>query len=265
MRRTKAMLEDIGGVAVQRLSRRDLLDRGAQPVGIRRAGGGGLPLQLQRLSRSCTISTACPRRRAFRYRAGTQRAGRNSDDHVSLLGRNLPCSGGGYFRLLPYAALALGAAPGELRERGQARHLLFPSLGDRSRPAADGRTPAETAAAPLHQPAAHGGAARPPAATISPGAAWTRLSPRSSVPTGMMSPVRGPRLGDRSSSRTPRRCLGRIRARMPGRHLLSSRRLEARHRARFGHRTHYLYAERDGASPACCRWPMSRACCSATR
>ncbi len=48
--RARAVLEDAGGVPVAGLPGGDVLDRAAQSVGLRRAGGGRLPLQLQRLS-----------------------------------------------------------------------------------------------------------------------------------------------------------------------------------------------------------------------
>ena len=55
-----------------------------------------------------------------------------------LLDRNLPCSGGGYFRLLPYRLFRLGLAPDE-PPRAPARHLLYPPVGDRPGPATGGR------------------------------------------------------------------------------------------------------------------------------
>ena len=40
-----------------------------------------------------------------------------ADDHRALLGRNWPCSGGGYFRLLPYALYRYGLTQVNRRER----------------------------------------------------------------------------------------------------------------------------------------------------
>ena len=54
---------------------------------------------------------------------------------VRMLGRNWPAGGGGYFRLLPYARVALVARPRQ-RASTAAGDLLLPSVGDRSRPAA---------------------------------------------------------------------------------------------------------------------------------
>ena len=54
---------------------------------------------------------------------------------VSLFNRNLPGGGGGYFRLLPYGYTRWAQRRMREKER-QSNHLLFPSLGGRSRPAA---------------------------------------------------------------------------------------------------------------------------------
>ena len=49
---------------------------------------------------------------------------------LRVLGRNLPCSGGGWFRVLPYPAFRAGAAPVPAGGGG-AGGVLHPSLGDR--------------------------------------------------------------------------------------------------------------------------------------
>jgi hypothetical protein len=51
---------------------------------------------------------------------------------VRLGNRNLPSSGGGYFRLLPYA-LSRWMLRRSTSKTAQSRHLLFPPVGDRSR------------------------------------------------------------------------------------------------------------------------------------
>ena len=80
VRRTRLLLEDIGGVAGARLSRRDLLDRRAQPLGIRRAGGGRLQLQFQRLSDQAR-PVRHARRAARAVPSRRRRAVGDPDDH----------------------------------------------------------------------------------------------------------------------------------------------------------------------------------------
>ena len=91
----------------------------------------------------------------FRPASGT--AWEIPDDHgARWSGRNWPCSGGGYFRLLPYGAVPRGPAP---REPARAtRPASSTSIRGRSIPASRA-SPArlEVAVAPLHQSRAHGG------------------------------------------------------------------------------------------------------------
>ena len=75
---------------------------------------------------------------------------------VRLLGRNWPCSGGGYFRLLPTVLYRAGLTRVN-RPRPATRHFLLPSVGNRSRPAAHSQCRLEVPAAALHQSVAHGG------------------------------------------------------------------------------------------------------------
>jgi hypothetical protein len=58
---------------------------------------------------------------------------------VELAGRRLAAGGGGFFRLLPYRFSSWAIRRVNRKEAG--RHLLFPSLGDRSGPAAGRRAP----------------------------------------------------------------------------------------------------------------------------
>ena len=64
---------------------------------------------------------------------------------VRLFNRNLPAGGGGYFRLLPYGVSRWCLKRVNTVDR-QAVHLLFPSVGDRSRAAAPARRQPEDAA-----------------------------------------------------------------------------------------------------------------------
>ena len=81
---------------------------------------------------------------------------------VRLFGRNLPCAGGGYFRLLPVLVVPpwLHARDRNGAPRG---HFLFPPVGGRSRSASGSGLRLEVAVAALHQPGAHVGAAGAPA------------------------------------------------------------------------------------------------------
>ena len=62
--RAKQLLEDLCGTRGQRLPGAELLDRRAQPVGLRMPRPCRLPLQLAASTRSSTTTTACPTRRA---------------------------------------------------------------------------------------------------------------------------------------------------------------------------------------------------------
>ncbi len=96
------------------------------------------------------------------YRPGGRRLCEIPMTTVRPSGRNFPCSGGGYFRLLPYPAFRFGLS--SVNRRGQARRVLFPSLGDRSGAAAHRQLRLEVALPALQQPVAHGRSARSPAA-----------------------------------------------------------------------------------------------------
>ena len=138
----RRVLEDIGGVAGARLSRADLLDRRAQPVGVptcwRRRATATAPAS----TRSGTTSTACRTRRACRSgpTAGalwempmtTVRAARPQPGRAPAAAISACC---------PTRCSALGLRRGQ-PARAAAGHLLLPSLGDRPRPAARRRVPA---------------------------------------------------------------------------------------------------------------------------
>ncbi len=87
---------------------------------------------------------------------------------VRLLGRNWPCSGGGYFRLLPTGLYRAGLRAGEPARRPAGR-VLLPSVGDRCRAAAGARRAAEVPPAALHQPVADEGRSGAAAAGFSVG------------------------------------------------------------------------------------------------
>ena len=86
-----------------RLPGPELFHRPGQSVGAGMPRRRRLPLQLEHLSDSRTITTACPTRRASRS-IPPRGAGCSScrATTVRLFNRNLPAGGGGYFRLLPY-------------------------------------------------------------------------------------------------------------------------------------------------------------------
>ena len=131
----QAMLEDTGGVAVIGYRAASFSIGASKPLGVRRAGRGGLPLQLQHLSRP-------PRplwhaRRAALCRSGRARAS-CSEVPMSTVRAVRAQPALRRRRLFPPAALcpvAVGLPPGE-RARQAAGHLLLPPLGDRPRPAA---------------------------------------------------------------------------------------------------------------------------------
>ena len=93
---------------------------------------------------------------------------------VRILGRNLPCSGGGYFRLLPYA-VSRWAMRRVNRDGWHGVHLLSASVGDRSRAAAPRARAVEIALPPLHQSRRDRRAAAPAPARFSLGPHGPRL------------------------------------------------------------------------------------------
>ena len=176
VRRTRGLLEDIGGVAVHgyRAATFSIGARNQWAFGVLR--GGRLSLQLQHQSDQRTTCTACPTRRARRFVRDGGRFGRFPMTTVRAFGRNWPCSGGGYFRLLPETSLSAWPGAGE-PARATARHLLFSSLGNRSRPAA--RSPAAAGSrgfgtTPICRAWRHGSTG---CWATSPGTGWTGCSP----------------------------------------------------------------------------------------
>jgi hypothetical protein len=119
-----------------RLPSAQLLDRQRQPLGLRRAGRGRLPLQLERLP-DPPRPLRHARFAALRLHAAG-RAGRGAGEHRAPARPQPP---GQRRRLVPAAALrgdALGHRACQ-HARAAARGLLLPPLGDRRRPAARAR------------------------------------------------------------------------------------------------------------------------------
>jgi polysaccharide deacetylase family protein (PEP-CTERM system associated) len=124
--RAKSVLEDIGGVAVKGY-RAPSFSIGKGNLWaletLRAPGTATAPAS----TRSRTTTTACPMPRALPPdRHGLLEVPVTT---LRLFNRNLPSSGGGYFRLLPYG-VALDAAACE-PGRARAGDLLLPPLGDR--------------------------------------------------------------------------------------------------------------------------------------
>ena len=114
-----------------RLPRAELFDRRRQPVGVRLPGDARATATAPASTRSTTITTACPMRRASRT-ASARGLLEIPVTTMRLLNRNLPVR---RRRLFPAAAVcdvALDAAPGQ-RGGPRAGDLLLPPVGDRRR------------------------------------------------------------------------------------------------------------------------------------
>ena len=163
-----------------------------------------------------------------------------------MLGKSIPASGGGYFRLFPYALtrrLLARAVP----RRQPIAGILSPSVGDRSRAAAAAAGAAALAVSPLPEPQPHRAA---PASSV----ARIRLDAHGpAVPDRAVGAVSTDHGMDGSSQVAVRpfrpddsgRWDDFVRACAAGTffHLSPWRRVIER---AFGHRTHYLLAERAG-------------------
>ncbi|MEJ0045808.1 MAG: polysaccharide deacetylase family protein [Rhodospirillales bacterium] len=131
----RKLLEDVGGVAVQgyrapTFSHQHAAIRGPSTC-LRKQATATVRASI----RYVTICMACRTRRAFHSTRAAAPWWEIPMTTVRLAGRNFPCAGGGYFRLLPYALFSAA-----LRHRGphrrRTRNVLHPSLGDRSGSAA---------------------------------------------------------------------------------------------------------------------------------
>ena len=99
---------------------------------------------------------------------------------VELFSRNWPAGGGGFFRLLPYA-MSRWLLQRVNRVRRRVVHVLFPSMGDGSFAAAGRGHRCEDALSPLRQPEPHGRPPRPAAAGLPLGPRRSRLPARGAV------------------------------------------------------------------------------------
>ena len=97
-----------------------------------------------------------------------------------LFSRNWPAGGGGYFRLLPYARVAVVDQARERRGRAT-RDLLLPPLGARSRAAARAGHRREDPGAPLLEPRSDGRPAAPAARRLPLGSRRSRVPARGRV------------------------------------------------------------------------------------
>ena len=104
-RRTRRLLEDIGGVAVHGYRAATFSIGARNPWAFRVLEDAGYPTAPASI-RSRTIFTACPMRRAFRSAPTAAALWELPMTTVRAFGRNWPCSGGGYFRLLPYTRVS---------------------------------------------------------------------------------------------------------------------------------------------------------------
>ena len=103
VRPTKALLEDIGQVPVQgyRAASFSIDGRSLWAFDILAEEGHRYSSSVYPVVHDLYGMPEAPR---FSYRAGTQGLVEIPMTTISILGRNVPCSGGGYFRLFPYAA-----------------------------------------------------------------------------------------------------------------------------------------------------------------
>jgi len=103
VRRTKALLEDIGQVPVRgyRAASFSIDGRSLWAFDILAEEGHHYSSSVYPVVHDLYGMPEAPR---FSYRPGTHRLVEIPMTTISILGRNVPCSGGGYFRLFPYAA-----------------------------------------------------------------------------------------------------------------------------------------------------------------
>ena len=136
--RAKALLEDIGGAAGARLPRAELLDRHRQPVGASTRCATPATATARSIYPIRHDHYGMPDAPRFAHRRATTACSRCRSRRCGCCNRNLPSSGGGYFRLLPYA-LSRWMLQQVNQRRRRAGDLLFPPVGDRRRPAAHRR------------------------------------------------------------------------------------------------------------------------------
>ncbi len=156
VRRTKSILEDIGGVQVRgyRAATFSLDKRCLWAHDILAEEGYFYSSSIFPVKRDNYGMPDAPR---TAYRAGESK---NLIEvpltTVRALGRNLAYfSGGGFFRLIPYSVSRAAFTPCE-QQRSRTVHFLFPSLGDRSRTAANSAGGMEIEIPPLRESRRHG-------------------------------------------------------------------------------------------------------------
>jgi polysaccharide deacetylase family protein (PEP-CTERM system associated) len=116
IRRAKSILEDIGGCAVigYRAATFSIGARNAWAFGVLAAEGYRYSSSIYPVRHDLYGMPDAPR---APFRPGDGTLWELPMTTVRLLGRNLPCSGGGYFRLLPYRLFRLGIGRANRRDR----------------------------------------------------------------------------------------------------------------------------------------------------
>ena len=177
IRSRKAMLEDIGGSAVLRLPRAELLDRHAQPVGVRRASRDA------GYRYSSSIYPIAPRPLRHARRAALRATERRRRPARSARSPRCACCGaqlaGRRRRLFPPAARTrcrAGRSAQVNRDRPAAGDVLFPSVGARPRPAARRTASASRRAFAITSTSTAWSRACSACCATSAGTAWTASS-----------------------------------------------------------------------------------------
>ena len=116
IRRAKGILEDIGGCEVigYRAATFSIGARNAWAFGVLEEAGYRYSSSVYPVKHDLYGMPGAPRQP---FRPGTERLWELPMTTVRLLNRNLPCSGGGYFRLLPYSMFRLGLRRVNRREQ----------------------------------------------------------------------------------------------------------------------------------------------------
>ena len=126
--RTRLLLEDIGGVAVHgyRAATFSIGARNPWAFRVLESAGYTYSSSVNPIRHDLYGMPDAPR---VPFRPGGGALWEFPMTTVRAFGRNWPCSGGGYFRLLPYALFRRGLSLVNQREQ-RPGHLLFPSLGE---------------------------------------------------------------------------------------------------------------------------------------